>query len=410
MNTSITSFDIIIVGAGPAGCAMAFSLKETKLSVALIDKATFPRDKICGDALSSDVINQLHWMSEDFLDDFKQFSQKQPSNGVQFVSPSGHVAELDYSNKRHKELPAGYVSKRIDFDNFLFSKIKGQHNVTVFENCKVENIENKPDGAYLKTTHGDFKTQIVVGADGAHSIVEKQLTSNKIDKKHYSAGLRCYYENVTGFSEGNHIELHFIKDVLPGYFWVFPLPNNQANVGLGMLSHNAKNVNLKKLLLEVIEKTPSLKERFKNAKPIEKIQGYGLPIGSRKKCISGNRFILLGDAASLIDPFTGEGIGNAIRSGRFGAEHIKDCFTTNSFDAAQNKKYDRLIYSKVWTELKISSSMQSLSKYSFLLNFVIKKASKSSSFKKLLIAMLDDINLKKELTKPSFYFKLFFNG
>lgn len=404
------AFDLAIIGVGPAGCAMAHSLKDSGLSIVVFDKAVFPRDKICGDALSADVVNQLNWMDPKLLETFKGFERKLPSQGVRFISPSGYQTQLDYSNKRHKELPAGFISKRIDFDSFLFDQIKDQSNVTVFQDCGVEDLNVTDECVEIDSSKGVFTSKMIVGADGAHSIVERKLTANKIDKNHYAAGLRCYYENVTGFSETGHIELHFSKKVLPGYFWVFPLANNQANVGLGMLSSQVKDKNLKQIMLDIIEDTPSLKERFKGAKPIEKIKGFGLPIGSKKKPLSGNRFILLGDAASLIDPFTGEGIGNALRSGRFGAEHIKACFEAKQFDSVQNKKYDELIYNKVWYELKISRSMQLLSKHAFLLNYVIKKASKSSSFKKLLTAMLDDIDLKSELTKPSFYFKLFFNS
>jgi flavin-dependent dehydrogenase len=125
--------------------------------------------------------------------------------------------------------------------------------------------------------------------------------------------------------------------------------------------------------------------------------------------LSGDRFLLLGDAANLIDPFTGEGIGNAIRSGRVAAEHLLKAFERNRFDAEFNKTYDREIYRKMWKELRISRSMQLLLYYPRIFNFVIKKASKNESIRTLLTSMLDNIDLKKELLKPTFYIKLIFN-
>jgi menaquinone-9 beta-reductase len=139
------------------------------------------------------------------------------------------------------------------------------------------------------------------------------------------------------------------------------------------------------------------------------VKGYGLPLGSKKRTCSGDRFLLLGDAAGLIDPFTGEGIGNAIRSGRIAAAHLIKAFEQNRFDARFNTLYDEEIYSKMWKELKISRSMQHLLHYPKLVNFVFHKALKNQSVRSLLTSMLSDVDIKKELVKPSFYIKLIFS-
>ena len=91
---------------------------------------------------------------------------------------------------------------------------------------------------------------MIGGADGAQSVVARQLGSFRPDREHYSAGLRVYYEGIASFQESNFIELHFFKDVLPGYLWIFPLPNNRANVGIGVLSSvvSKKKMNLKTVL------------------------------------------------------------------------------------------------------------------------------------------------------------------
>jgi flavin-dependent dehydrogenase len=153
-----------------------------------------------------------------------------------------------------------------------------------------------------------------------------------------------------------------------------------------------------------------LKERFKNAKPIEKPQGFGLPIGSKKRPLSGDRILLLGDAASLIDPFTGEGIGNALRSGRIAADHITKSFENQNFTASFHKQYDKTVYQKMWNELRISRQLQMLLRYPRLFNFVVEKANHNSSVKTLLTSMLDNVDLKKELVMLGFYLKLFFGG
>ena len=404
-------FDVIIIGAGPAGCACTYMLRNEQLSIAVVDKSTFPRDKICGDALSADVINQFYRMDTDLAIRFEQFQHKLASNGVRFVAPNLDSLDIDFTNPNHGQA-AGYISKRKDFDNFWFEQIKDQVNVTLFLGESVEELIVNENGSHVQLPNIMLKSKIIIGADGAHSIVNKKLGSIKVEKEHYCAGIRQYFEGVKDFTTGNHIELHFYKDVLPGYFWVFPLPNGQANVGIGMLSSEVskRKIDLKKTLAELIESNPILKDKFKNASPIETPKGFGLPIGSKKRPVSGNRFLLLGDAASLIDPFTGEGIGNAVRSGRLAADHISQAFLKGRFDKEFNKRYDKIIYHKMWNELRISRSMQRLLRYPTLFNYVVNKANKNSSVRILLTSMLDNIELKKELIKPSFYLKLLFNN
>jgi len=407
---SSSNFDIIIVGAGPAGCACAYELRNTALKIALIDKSTFPRDKICGDALSADVVNQFDRIDSKLAEEFKKFAAKIDSHGVRFYAPNGDKLDVDFTNTNH-DTAAGYISKRVDFDNFWFDQVKDLSNVTLILGSQVDDLVVTNNGVCGHVAGNEINATIVIGADGAHSIVNKRLGKISVDKDHYCAGLRQYYEGVEGFHSKNHIELHFYDDVLPGYFWIFPLPEGRANVGLGMLSSEVskKKVNLKDKLSEIISTHPNVKDRFKNAKPTENIQGYGLPIGSKKRPISGNRFLLLGDAASLIDPFTGEGIGNAMRSGRIAAEHLIKAFDQDAFDEKFNKGYDKVIYHKMWNELRVSRSLQKLLKFPRLFNFVVKKANTNPSVRTLISSMLDNIDLKKELIKPSFYFRLLFN-
>ncbi len=403
-------FDVIILGAGPAGCVCAQQLSGKGLKVAIIDKDIFPRDKICGDALSADVINQLQKIDSSILEKFLNLKTKIPSNGVRFFAPNGQRLDIDFKNKI-SENTAGFVVKRLDFDNFLFEQIQVLPDLSIFTNEKINTIIDNDETITIIGQKKTFTAKIVLGADGANSIVNRQLAKHIINKNHHCAGLRQYFENVSGFHPDNHIELHFYKDVLPGYFWIFPLPNNQANVGLGMLSSEVsrKNINLKEKLTDIIQNHPNIKERFKNANALEEIQGFGLPMGSKKKTLSGNRFLLLGDAANLIDPFTGEGIGNAIRSGRVAAEHVLKAFKLNRFDAQFNKNYDKEIYKKMWNELRIGRSLQKMLKYPWLFNFLVRKANKNEAVQQLLTSMLDNVDLKKELLKPRFYIKLFFN-
>ena len=402
------SFDVVIVGAGPSGSAAAIKLADNGLKVALLDKATFPRDKTCGDALSVDVINQLKILSPALLTAFENLENKVASYGVKIFSPDHHSIDIPFIYKGKKS--HGYICPRLEFDNLLVNFAKHSTGIQLFENCLVTGIKTEEGQAIIETTVGTFETKIVLGADGAHSVVSKLLGENKIDKQHYCGGLRNYYENVSSFHNENFIELHFFKDILPGYVWIFPLADNKANVGIGVLSSiiSRKKINLKVTLDHLLKTHPDLKDRFKDARPLESVKGYGLPLGSKKRKLSGDHFLLLGDAAGLIDPFSGEGVANAIRSGRVAADHVMQCFKEHNFSASFNRAYDQEIYRRMWKEFLISRRLMHAIQYPRLFNFVIKKAGQSKYLQKILTDALSEIEKKKKvLYNPAFYYRIF---
>lgn len=397
-------FDVLIVGAGPAGAACAIQLGQSGLSVGLFDKAIFPRDKICGDALSVDVVNQLELLSPVLSSSFRDFPSKASTPGIRIYSPDR--AHIDISISIDGK--CGYLSRRVDFDQLLVQHAKQFPNVHLFENCAVQKVIKHPDCITLETPQGIFKGQIAVGADGAYSVLSRHLGTIKTERKHYSAGLRVYYEGVT--LDSNFIELHFFQEALPGYVWIFPLPDHQANVGIGVLSSVVAKgkINLKETLQRIISTDPLLKERFKNARPLESVKGHGLPLGSKKRVLSGDRILLVGDAASLIDPLTGEGIANAIRSGRISAEHIRHCFNKGDFSKSFNASYDKEIYRRMGRELRLSSRLQRLCSYPWLINFVVNKANRNETIQRLLVEGLTKTDKKISLVSPGFYYKLIF--
>ena len=254
------------------------------------------------------------------------------------------------------------------------------------------------------------ESQLIIAADGAHSRFAKQVGGIIPEADHFCAGLRAYYKGVKGLDKMGFIELHFVKEFLPGYFWIFPLPNGDANVGVGMRSDvvGRKKINLKNEMLQLIATHPVLKERFAGATIDGTIRGYGLPLGSKKRKISGDGFLLLGDAASLIDPFTGEGIGNAMISGLKAAEIIKSKWNDKIFDAENLKTYDIEVYKRLWPELNLSKKMQELVKYPWLFNLIVNKANRSKTLKETISCMFEDIDLRSRLKDPLFYLKVLF--
>ncbi|MCF8428746.1 MAG: geranylgeranyl reductase family protein [Bacteroidia bacterium] len=409
--------DIVIIGAGPAGCSTSLFLAKFKIPHTIIDKAIFPRDKVCGDALSGKVVYVMKQLNPEMIHDYNNNSnQFMPSWGVKFVAPNGKSIDIPFKSDVSKETHApGFISKRIDFDASLFNKLDKNY-ANVLDGTELLDVIKTDDGITIqlknKTESFEIKNiKMLVGAEGDRSLVAKKLSDIKKENDHYCAGIRAYYEGVTELHNQNFIELHFLEELLPGYFWIFPLPNGQANVGAGMLSSSvsAKKVNLKEDMLRAIANNPKIKHRFANAKLVNNIQGWGLPLGSKKRVISGNNFMLTGDAASLIDPFTGEGIGNAMYSGMLAAAHIQNCITQNNFTAEFNQTYDNAFYDRQWDELKLSHTMQKLCKYPWLFNFVVNKANKNKALRETISCMFEDLDLRAKLRNPLFYVKLLIN-
>ncbi len=339
-----------------------------------------------------------------------------PSWGVKFIAPNYKYIDIPFKSDISKEKHApGFIAKRVDFDNFLVSKINPQY-ATFWQNTELKEVL-PVDGGHVLHLKKDGKeitvfAKLVIGAEGDRSIIGKKLGGIKMEPEHYCAGIRAYYTGVEDMHPQNYIELHFLDELLPGYFWIFPLPNGGANIGAGILSKSAskKKVNLREGMLKIIAENPQIAPRFANAKLEGKIQGWGLPLGSKKRPLSGNGFLLTGDAGSLIDPFTGEGIGNAMICGRFAAQAIKKALDTNDFSANTLAQYDEDVYRYLWSELKLSHTMQKLCKYPWLFNMVVNKAAKNKTLQETLSCMFEDLDMRAKFQNPLFYFKILFGG
>ncbi|MFH1257392.1 MAG: geranylgeranyl reductase family protein [Candidatus Micrarchaeota archaeon] len=414
------TYDVVIVGGGPGGSTCAAFLGKMKHKVLLLDKAKFPRDKTCGDAISGKSRGVLRDLG---IVDIVEEAPHMKVFGVAFSSPDGTYVDIPIPQE--KGMDYGYTCRRFVYDNLLFqyakkfSTVKEETEVTdvIKEGEKVVGVK-----AMDKKTGEEhvYKAKIVVGSDGANSVVARKLGLGEAKPEHICAGVRGYFKGVTNLTKS--IELHFVDSMIPGYFWIFPLEDGLANVGAGMLASDmqARHVNLKEETLRVIRENPIFKERFANAKQMgydangqlveveDGIRGWNLPLGSVHRKLAGNGFVLTGDPGSLIDPFSGEGIGNAMTSAKLASATIHKAIEANDFSEKMLSEYETNLYNLLWYELNNSWKMQKRGRNKRLINWVLKKAAKSKEMREIISASLIDQHARQGFGSPLFYLKILF--
>lgn len=403
-------YDVIIVGGGPAGATAALYAKRLGLKSIIVDKAIFPRDKICGDALSGKSVRILNELN--LIDEVEKLDGS-VINRITFGSPNNKKFDVYLSgSETNNHITKGFVIPRKIFDNFLFQEAKNVTDVKegftvkdlLFENGFVTGISGENQSGETEI----IKAPVVLGCDGYNSIVARKLKLYEMDMENTSVAIRCYYEGVKGLSD--QIELHFVKEVNPGYIWLFPAGDGKANIGIGLSKSDAKKE--KRTLREILDeitKSDYFKDRFSDAKQLEKPVGWNLPLGSIHRKNHGDGFMLLGDAAGLIDPFTGEGIGNAMVSGKYAMETIAKCKNNKDFSEKALSEYDTILWDEIGKELKTSTKLQQLARSRFLLNFVINRAARNEEVQNIISGMLSNEIPKDELSSPMFYFKILFS-
>ena len=366
--TDIKKYDVIIIGGGPAGATCALRLRHSGLQVLLIDKAAFPRQKICGDAVAGRSIKTLFACCPEVIDNFRQFPAKTRTTKSRVHVNNQKPFDIHWVNEV-------YCCMRYDFDNFLINAVRQYApNVTILEDFPIDFVKkttltgvsgsNQEESVRVgnQAKQVFFDTKMLVGCDGAQSVVTKNMTSTKMSPEDHAGAVRAYFKGVKGL-ETNTTEVFYSSAFSPGYLWVFPLSEGVANVGFGMQTAkiSEKRVNLRTSLSDFIQQTPVLRGRFEGSEQLGKVEGFGLPLGSRRVPMSGDNFLLAGDAASLIDPASGAGISNAISSGKVAAEIIEKAYKTQNFTADFLKEYETRVFKIINKELVIGTLLMRIS-------------------------------------------------
>ncbi|HRY42513.1 MAG TPA: NAD(P)/FAD-dependent oxidoreductase [Thermoanaerobaculia bacterium] len=401
-------FDLVVVGAGPAGSSAALRAARAGLRTLLLDRATFPRRKTCGDALGGRAVAALRELG--LLEEVRRLPGVLVHR-VLFTSPEGTELSIDLARAARPDLVTGFVIRREVLDAFLLGKAR-EAAAEVREGFQVDEVVR--EGGAVRGVRGrdlatgarrEFQADVVLGADGAHSAVARSLGLFRRDRRRTVVATRAYYRGVGGV--GDRIELHYLEDVSPGYLWIFPVEDGLANVGIGMLAApmRRRRVHLVRCLESALV-SPRFASRFSGAERVAAPEGADLPVGGSRRVASGAGFLLAGDAAGLVDPFTGEGIANAMWSGLLAAETVVEASRERDFGARSLARYEERLDEGIREELRVAARVQAVARLRPLLDFTIRRAARSPRVRDAICAMIAGTLPRRTLTNPLFYARL----
>lgn len=337
-------FDVIVAGGGPGGATAAFHLASRGKRVLVLDKARFPREKVCGDGLTPRAVKALHLMGID-----TNGPEWARSEGLR-IKGAGHTLELPWPELNSWP---GYalVRTRTDFDQLLLDRardagasvrestevvgpITDEHGVVTGVEARaiLEADDAQPslfDEAVPDRKRGRIKgdleriaAPIVIASDGVAGRFAQALGVQRLERRPMGVAVRTYFESPRTHDTylESYLELQHGSDLLPGYGWIFPTPDGLVNVGLGLLSTSKhfQQVDYRSLLTDWVSALP-VDWKLTPETMTTPIRGAGLPMGFNRTALAKPGLMLVGDAAGAVNPFNGEGIAYAMETAEIAA-------------------------------------------------------------------------------------------
>jgi menaquinone-9 beta-reductase len=345
--------DVVIAGAGPAGAAAACHLKRLGASVILLDRAAFPRDKVCGDFVGPSALIELDSLGISQLDGYATTNIAR--RAALFIDGEALIARPFPVIEGLP--PYGRVIPRFTLDNFILDAAR-RAGAKVMELCSLTSFAASADSVSVEvaSAKGPFtlRCRQLIGADGGSSTVARLLRGSAPPRRDRFIASRAYFTNVEG--PGDQLDVYFGRSSFPGYCWLFPTGNGEANVGLGMALETwpAHNQTPADMLRRLMVEDAALAARLRHAQLRGSIKGWPLITFNPRLPIMSGRVMLIGDAAGLINPLNGEGIQYALLSGRWASETLAPCLRTNDFSARALAPYAARVESEMRYDMAFS--------------------------------------------------------
>jgi geranylgeranyl reductase family protein len=395
------SFDVIVVGAGPAGATAAYHLARAGVKVALVDKQTFPRDKVCGDGAVSPILVRLEKMG---LADWLEGHGFNAPQELLLSAPNGQAVRFKPNDQ--PGICYGRVIPRLQLDEAVMRRAV-EAGAALLEGVKLNGV-NRPNAGHIQllgTLNGrqspvNLQSRMLITADGVHASFTRQLGLVKGEPD--LVALRAYYENVEG-GDGL-LEFHYDAALTPGYAWIFPMTGGRANVGLGTIvaRSRARDVNLRERLDAFIQSNRYAAARLGRATLVGPVRGY--PLRSRMTSVTpiDDNVLVAGEAAGLVNPLNGEGIGTAMFSGELAAKHAQAALAAGVFTRAQLRGYATDLEKNIGRNHAIFRFLQKLVGWPWVMNRIVQRAGHDREFAQILFEVIVELKPPRQLLSAGF--------
>lgn len=340
---------IAVIGAGPAGCSAGYHLAKSGHQVTLIDKESFPRDKICGDGVSLQSVQALSTMGIYPQDIKRKVSEFTPINGLVLGVSNGNY------HMQTTELE-GYCIPRFVFDNLLYERAINAGCVQSTQ--RISNIDRHHQELYNDFDFIIDARGVYAGEANAIAIRAYWIVKSEDFPQAYLSLAQIYFDKSLGVN---------------GYGWIFPVDIKaglvKLNVGVGIWIDEYKkmNTNIIRIFDEFVQRNEQTKELLSKIVSKHKPKAYPLATALKGNRVSDGKILKIGDAANLTDPLTGEGIANAILSGLYVTQAIN--MSTSPEKTAEN--WQRLYETCFEEDIRAALRIKSLRKYFFMNNMLV---------------------------------------
>lgn len=381
-------FDVAIVGAGPAGSSTAITLAQHGYQVALIDRAVFPRDKLCGDFL-----NPINWPVLDELnvshDILARPHAKISTLRITAADGAEAISSLPVLRERH----FGLGLRRFQLDHALLERAK-KVGVSVNEAAKVKFVEKDSRGWRLDMDrygeHESVRATLLVAADGRNSWLARQL-GVATAKPSGSVGFEIQLKNVFGVR--GSVEIHQFAG---GYAGLVRVDENTINLCFTVQrSLTGRSVSFENLRERFLRRNPFLDGLLSASEPVRDLRSVWPVYFPARRCF-GESFLLVGDAARVTEPVTGEGIYLALRSGQLAARTIAAALREGNLGVVRLSEYDRACRAELGARFRLNSLIRVLMYRPKLLSLAIRLL---GSRKLLLESLVNTVCFSRELMR-----------
>jgi len=334
-------YDVAIVGSGPGGSAAAAALARLGFQTLLLDKADFPRDKTCGDALTPRAVRVL-----DEIGLLPQFAGAQRITEAAVVAPNGAVETSGFPEAPDRRNYLQIIPRLLLDDTLRNYAVAS--GASFMSPVHVRQIE--PRGNCIESSGEregqpvSFRARVAIIATGASTGLLAQIGILKRPPP-MNLAVRAYFDAVADLIP-HQIQFRFDGVPLPGYAWMFPISLTSANVGLGTFALNSAwrgqmAAPAPRGVFERWLQMPAIRRYLGQAQRRGPIKGYPIRSDFLHAPTYGERVLLVGEAAGLVNPLTGDGIDFALETGRMAAEYLAATFAAGDFSRQALAGYDR---------------------------------------------------------------------